>query len=78
MLEIDLFAIALTVQSLPFLASVVLALLESSRVNDFAFWRRLEGRFTELLSRRPTVAVVNPAVAPAPIPAEERVAETAQ
>jgi cellulose synthase/poly-beta-1,6-N-acetylglucosamine synthase-like glycosyltransferase/exo-beta-1,3-glucanase (GH17 family) len=76
--EINLFAIALTIQSLPFLASVALAVLEGSRANDFAFWRGLEGRFADLLSRRPTVAVVNPTPAPAPIPAEERVAETAQ
>ena len=38
--EIDLFALALVVQSLPFLASVALAALEGSRVNDFAFWQR--------------------------------------
>ncbi len=41
--EIDLFALALAIQSLPFLASVALAVLEGSRVNDFAFWHGLEG-----------------------------------
>src|SRR4029079_2262580 len=39
--EIDLFALALTVQSLPFLASVALAALECSRANDLAFWHGL-------------------------------------
>ena len=43
--EIDLFALALAVQSLPFLASVALATLEGSRANDFAFWHGLEARF---------------------------------
>ena len=40
--EIDLFALVLVVQSLPFLASVALATLEGTRANDFAFWRGLE------------------------------------
>jgi exo-beta-1,3-glucanase (GH17 family)/cellulose synthase/poly-beta-1,6-N-acetylglucosamine synthase-like glycosyltransferase len=86
--EIHLFAIALAVQSLPFLASTALALLEGSRLNDFAFWRALEGRFAELLARRPAaVAAVtavttaaNPPPAPAPVPVtvEERVETAAQ
>ena len=46
--EIDLFALVLVVQSLPFLAAVALAALEGSRVNDFAFWRGLEAQ-----ARRP-------------------------
>jgi hypothetical protein len=80
--EINLFAIALAVQSLPFLASTALAVLEGSRVNDFAFWRRLEGRFAELLARRP--AAVATAIAPQPSPApvvvtvEERIETAAQ
>jgi glycosyltransferase involved in cell wall biosynthesis len=83
--EINLFAIALAVQSLPFLASTALALLEGSRVNDFAFWRGLEGRFAELLARRPAaVAAVTTAASPPPAPApvavtvEERVETPAQ
>ena len=71
--EIDLFALALVVQSLPFLASVALAVLEGSRVNDFAFWRRLETRLGELVTRRPAVAK-----APAPAPVADKQVEPAQ
>jgi hypothetical protein len=46
--EIDLFALVLLVQSLPFLASAGLAVLEGSRVNDFAFWRALEEQLPRL------------------------------
>jgi cellulose synthase/poly-beta-1,6-N-acetylglucosamine synthase-like glycosyltransferase len=67
--EIDLFALVLVVQSLPFLASVVLAVLESSRANDLAVWRRLDA-ITEWLPRRTRVAE-------APAPADKRI-ETAQ
>lgn len=73
----NLFAAALAVQSLPFLSSVAMALLEGSRVNDFTFWRGLESRLGELRWRRAAV-VVTPQPAPAPIPAEERVVEPAQ
>ena len=41
--EIDLFALVLVVQSLPFLASVALAALEGTRVNDFAALARPRG-----------------------------------
>jgi len=71
--EIDLFAVALAVQSLPFLASVAIAAMEGTRFNDFAFWRGLETRFAELLTRRPA-APGNPA--PAPLAAEKQI-ETA-
>jgi cellulose synthase/poly-beta-1,6-N-acetylglucosamine synthase-like glycosyltransferase/exo-beta-1,3-glucanase (GH17 family) len=47
--EIDLFALVLVVQALPFLASVALAALESSRANDFATWRNLETKVVNLL-----------------------------
>jgi exo-beta-1,3-glucanase (GH17 family)/cellulose synthase/poly-beta-1,6-N-acetylglucosamine synthase-like glycosyltransferase len=67
--EIDLFALVLVVQSLPFLASVALAVLESSRANDLAAWRRLEA-ITDWLPRRTRVAE-------APAPADKRI-ETAQ
>jgi exo-beta-1,3-glucanase (GH17 family) len=40
--EIQIFAIVLLVQSLPFLAAFALALIEGSRFNDFAYWRRVE------------------------------------
>jgi exo-beta-1,3-glucanase (GH17 family)/cellulose synthase/poly-beta-1,6-N-acetylglucosamine synthase-like glycosyltransferase len=50
--EIDLFALALAIQSLPFLASAGLAVLEGSRANDFAFWNGLEARLGQRLSQR--------------------------
>jgi cellulose synthase/poly-beta-1,6-N-acetylglucosamine synthase-like glycosyltransferase len=58
--EIDLFAVVLTIQALPFLASVGLAALESSRVNDFVFWRSLEARFAGLLPQRAAKAPAPP------------------
>ena len=76
--EINLFALALAVQSLPFLASTGLAVLEGSRVNDFAFWRRIETRVGELLLRRRAVAAVTAvttAVTPQPAPAQVAVEE---
>jgi exo-beta-1,3-glucanase (GH17 family)/cellulose synthase/poly-beta-1,6-N-acetylglucosamine synthase-like glycosyltransferase len=66
--EINIFAVVLLVQSLPFLAAATMAVLERSRANEFAFWIALEGRLAELLPRRV-------AVAKAPVP-EKRV-ETA-
>jgi hypothetical protein len=64
--EIYLFAVALAVQSLPFLAAVGIAALERSRLNEPAFWRG----FGERLALGP---VRPPRVAPAPIVAESRV-----
>jgi hypothetical protein len=50
--EIDLFAVVLMIQALPFLASVGLAALEGSRANEFVFWRTLETRFAGLPRQR--------------------------
>ena len=50
--EINLFALVLAVQSLPFLASLGLAALEGSPANDFAFWRTLEAKVVALLPHR--------------------------
>jgi exo-beta-1,3-glucanase (GH17 family)/cellulose synthase/poly-beta-1,6-N-acetylglucosamine synthase-like glycosyltransferase len=72
--EINLFADVLIIQSLPFLAATVLAALEGSRVNDFAFWRGLETRLVQRL-RPATMAEV--AIVEAPKPAENRI-EAAQ
>jgi hypothetical protein len=68
--EIDLFALALAVQSLPFLASVALAALETSRANDFAFWHGLEARLGRMLTRRPAAAQPP---APAAVPADKQI-----
>ena len=42
--EINIFAAVLVVQSLPFIAAVILAGIEGTRLNDFAFWHGIEGR----------------------------------
>jgi exo-beta-1,3-glucanase (GH17 family)/cellulose synthase/poly-beta-1,6-N-acetylglucosamine synthase-like glycosyltransferase len=69
--EIYFFALALAVQSLPFLAATGIAMLERSRMNEAAFWTALGERFTLATLRRPTVA-------PAPVVAVEKQAEPAQ
>ncbi len=42
--EVDLYALALAIQSLPFLAAAVIGLAESSPLNDFATWRTAKAR----------------------------------
>jgi hypothetical protein len=58
MREINIFAVVLVVQSLPFVAAVALALIEDSRFNSFAFWRGLEAKVAELLPQRRVIAEV--------------------
>jgi exo-beta-1,3-glucanase (GH17 family)/cellulose synthase/poly-beta-1,6-N-acetylglucosamine synthase-like glycosyltransferase len=53
--EINVFAAVLVIQSLPFLAAVALAWLETSRANHFAFWSGVAARVAEL-PRRARVA----------------------
>jgi hypothetical protein len=50
--EVNLFALVLLVQSVPFIAAVALAALEESRLNSFAFWRSLEARLAQPLRPR--------------------------
>jgi cellulose synthase/poly-beta-1,6-N-acetylglucosamine synthase-like glycosyltransferase len=50
--EINLFAVVMCVQSLPFIAAVLLAWLERSRLNDFAAWHTIEARVTAVLPGR--------------------------
>ena len=69
--EINIFAVVLVVQSLPFLAAVAIAAIEGTRLNSFAYWRALEDRALELLPRSKAIAE------PAKLPAENRV-EAAQ
>ena len=69
--EINIFAIVLVVQSLPFLSAVALAFIEGTRLNSFAYWRALEARAVELLPRSKATAE------PSKLPAENRV-EAAQ
>ena len=69
--EINIFALVLVVQSLPFLSAVAIAAIEGTRFNTFAYWRGVEARFADFLPR-PKI------VAEAPkLPAENRV-EAAQ
>jgi exo-beta-1,3-glucanase (GH17 family)/cellulose synthase/poly-beta-1,6-N-acetylglucosamine synthase-like glycosyltransferase len=69
--EINIFAVVLMIQSLPFLAAVVIAALEASRANEFAAWKSIETRVAELVLRRA------PIKAPAPVAPEKRI-EAAQ
>ncbi|MET0670283.1 MAG: glycosyl transferase family 2, partial [Xanthobacteraceae bacterium] len=64
--EINMFALVLAVQSLPFLSAMMIAALESSRANEFAAWRALEARITGLLPQRGPIIE-------APATAEKRV-----
>jgi cellulose synthase/poly-beta-1,6-N-acetylglucosamine synthase-like glycosyltransferase len=64
--EINLFATVLLVQSLPFIAATGLAALETSRLNDFAFWTSLRTRAIALIPGRAGSAVSLPGAAKAP------------
>src|SRR6516164_8431013 len=65
--EIYIFAEVLVLESLPFLSAVAIAILESSRINSFEFWRNTGVRTAELIGLRPvslpTVAAPSPPVA---------------
>ncbi len=63
--EINIFAVVLVLQSLPFIAAVGLAVFERTRLNDFAYWQALDARAGEFIARR-----TQPAPAPAPIVSE--------
>src|SRR4029453_9156196 len=74
--EINLFALVLVVQSLPFMAALTIAALETSRANEFAAWRSLETRLAELVFRRTPIKA--PAAASAQAPAPDKRIEAAQ
>jgi hypothetical protein len=61
--EINIFALVLVVQSLPFIAAVAIAAIEGSRFNEFAFWRTLEARMAAALPR-PAVRAGKPPTLP--------------
>lgn len=50
--EINLYGVALMVQSLPFVAAALIGLFENSRLNDFAPWRAIAARISAVLPRR--------------------------
>jgi glycosyltransferase involved in cell wall biosynthesis len=54
--EINIFAAVLVVQSLPFLAAVLVAAIEGTRFNSFAYWRGIEAKVTGLLPQRKVIA----------------------
>jgi exo-beta-1,3-glucanase (GH17 family)/cellulose synthase/poly-beta-1,6-N-acetylglucosamine synthase-like glycosyltransferase len=64
--EIYIFAGVLVLESLPFLAAVAIAILESSRINSFKFWHDAGVRTAELIGFRqvalPVAAPTQPAV----------------
>jgi len=67
--EIYVFAAVLVLQSLPFLAAVAIAILESSRINSFEFWRNTAVRTAELIGLRP-VGLPSVATSTQPVPSE--------
>jgi hypothetical protein len=69
--EINIFAFVLVVQSLPFIAAVIIAALEGSRLNSFAYWRGIETTAAALLPQHPVMAE------PPKLPVENRI-EAAQ
>jgi cellulose synthase/poly-beta-1,6-N-acetylglucosamine synthase-like glycosyltransferase len=54
--EVNIFALVLVVQSLPFLSAVAMAAIEGSRFNEFAYWRSVEAKVAETLPRPTAVA----------------------
>jgi hypothetical protein len=75
--EINIFALVLLVQSVPFVAAAALGAIEHSRINDFIYWRNLEAKVIELVPilHRPAVAEapVTPTVAPPAVTQNETV-----
>jgi hypothetical protein len=70
--EINIFSVVLLIQSLPFVAAVGLAVIERTRLNDFAYWRSLEARIAEILpiTRRSARIAEATSTAPASKPGE--------
>jgi exo-beta-1,3-glucanase (GH17 family)/cellulose synthase/poly-beta-1,6-N-acetylglucosamine synthase-like glycosyltransferase len=66
--EIDLFALVLVVQSLPFLSAVGIAVIEGTRFNSFIYWRGLTTQAVSL-SPQPKAAPPQPEL-PAENPVE--------
>jgi exo-beta-1,3-glucanase (GH17 family)/cellulose synthase/poly-beta-1,6-N-acetylglucosamine synthase-like glycosyltransferase len=67
--EIYIFAVVLVLESLPFLSAVAIAILESSRINSFTFWRETGIRIAELIGLRP-VAIPTVVGTSQPVPSE--------
>jgi hypothetical protein len=69
--EINIFAAVLVVQSLPFLAATLIALVEGTRFNTLPYWRGVQSKAAVLLPQ-PKVIAEQPK-----LPSENRI-ETAQ
>jgi cellulose synthase/poly-beta-1,6-N-acetylglucosamine synthase-like glycosyltransferase/exo-beta-1,3-glucanase (GH17 family) len=69
--EIYIFAGVLVLESLPFLSAVAIAILESSRINSFGFWRDAGIRTAELIGLRP-VALPPVVGSSQPVPSDVR------
>ncbi|KJC60146.1 glycosyl transferase family 2 [Bradyrhizobium sp. LTSPM299] len=69
--EIYIFAGVLVLESLPFLSAVAIAILENSRINEFAFWRNSAIRTAELIGLRP-VSLPSVAAPAQPVASEMR------
>jgi exo-beta-1,3-glucanase (GH17 family)/cellulose synthase/poly-beta-1,6-N-acetylglucosamine synthase-like glycosyltransferase len=67
--EIYIFAVVLVLESLPFMSAVAIAILETSRINSFAFWHQTGIRTAELIGLRP-VAMPTVAGSSQPVPSE--------
>ena len=67
--EIYIFAAVLVLESLPFLSAVAIAILESSRINAFSFWRNSAVRTAELIGLR-RVAIPTTVSSPQPVASE--------
>jgi exo-beta-1,3-glucanase (GH17 family)/GT2 family glycosyltransferase len=65
--EINIFAVVLIVQSLPFLAAVAIAALEGSRFNEFGYWRSIEAKVASALPGATAVAE-----SPVQLPADQK------
>lgn len=74
--EIDVFAIVLAIQSLPFVSATLIAAIDGKRFNEFAYWRSLEQRLLVLWPRKAaeiakataeSAAAAAPVVAAAPM-----------
>jgi exo-beta-1,3-glucanase (GH17 family)/cellulose synthase/poly-beta-1,6-N-acetylglucosamine synthase-like glycosyltransferase len=72
--EINIFAAVLVVQSLPFIAAVMLATIEGTRFNAFAYWRGIEAKAAALLPQLQQQKII---AEPPKLPAENRI-EAAQ
>jgi hypothetical protein len=72
--EINIFALVLVVQSLPFIAATILATIEGTRFNAFAYWRGVEAKAAALLPQLQQRQVI---AEPPKLPAENRI-EAAQ